>query len=208
MPRTLRTPPPRVDPRGSNKISGAVTRGDSSGSRQFSTTQSQRGRSPAPGTVYPSPRATDRAYDQSAARLLMTDTRRLAAQRCLRHRPLPGRHQHLPLVLRLRTHPLTPTTDQDRSRHRPRRHRHCHLLERPLTRHLEVIRLLAQPAGGSHDQIVPPGQQLEQLDRRQRLRRRLGRSGGAVRRANSAARIGSSPATLANSARSNPSFLR
>jgi hypothetical protein len=111
MPRTMRAPPPRVHPRRSNEISGATTRGDSSGSRLFSGTQSQRGRSPAPGTAKPSPRSTDRA---SARRPVlrapsMTDTRRLAAHRCL---PLPGRHQHLSLVLRLRAQPLTPAVDQ------------------------------------------------------------------------------------------------
>ena len=41
--------------------SRAGTRGDSSGLRQSSATQSQRRRSPAPNTVYPSPRSTDRA---------------------------------------------------------------------------------------------------------------------------------------------------
>ena len=169
----------------------------------------------SPARTIPGPRArcTPPKGDRQGVRPVlrapsMTDTRRLAAQRCLHHRPLPGRHQHLPLVLRLRAHPLTPAIDKNRRRHRARGHRLGHLLECPQTCRLEVVRLLAQPPGGNHDQVMPPGQQLEQLDRRQRLRRWLGRSGGAVRRANSAARIGSSPATLANSARSNPSFLR
>jgi hypothetical protein len=97
--------------RGGGYAARAGTRGDSSGSRLFSGTQSQRGQSPAPGTAKPSPRSTDRA---SARRPVlrapsMTDTRRLAAHRCL---PLPGRHQHLSLVLRLRAQPLTPAVDQ------------------------------------------------------------------------------------------------
>ena len=79
---------------------------------------------PGPGHGEPLPKVDRQGVRRPVPRApSMTETRRLAAQRCLRHRPLPGRHQHLSLVLRLRTHPLTPTTDQDRRRHRPRGHR-------------------------------------------------------------------------------------